>query len=399
MEIRLKSCPKTYVRETHRSRTPEETRLFVNRMKSVLEMRDFREISSLDRIGIPVFTCHRVRPDGSRTDHTGKGLSPVQAEVSLTMESVERYSSEYRDGWKPGLVRGSFRDLSRQETVLDPEDLILPRGSSYTPDRPIHWVRGYDLLSGENILVPAFEVYHPFPLEAPPIIATHTNGIASGNTLEEAVFHGLTEVIERDAWSLAKYREEPGRALYLTPSEDTRFITEIVGRFDGGDVEVVAKDITSDLGVPVVAAFSRDLVYRNMIPIDGFGSHLDPRVALARALLEIATTRGLFFQKLGPAGAEAGATGYVGDNWNDEDWRFLADEEASLDDVDARFSEDILTDIETVLHRLREKGFRRAVAVDLTRDETKVPTGRFIVPGKEGYCFCRSRRGRRLTGS
>jgi len=292
-----------------------------------------------------------------------------------------------------------FRDLSRREPVLDPEDLILPRGSSYTPDRPIHWVRGHDLISGEDILVPAFEVYHPFPLDNPPVIATHTNGIASGNTLEEAVFHGLTEVIERDAWSLAKYREKPGRSLYLTPSEDTRFITEIVGRFDGGDVEVVAKDITSDLGVPVVAAFSRDLVYRNMIPIDGFGSHLDPRVALARALLEIATTRGLFFQKLGPAGAEAGATGYVGDNWNDEDWRFLADEEASLDDVDARFSEDILTDIETVLHRLREKGFRRAVAVDLTRDETKVPTARVIVPGMEVYCFDPSRRGRRLTGS
>jgi len=399
LEIRLKTCPKTYMKETHRSRTPEETRSFVERMKSVLEMLDFREISSLDRIGIPVFTCHRIRPDSSRTDHTGKGLSLVQAEVSLTMESVERYSSEYREDWKSGLIHGSFGDLAGRDTVLDPEDLILPGGGGYTPDRKIYWVRGYDLLSREDILVPACEVYHPFHLDDPPLIATHTNGIASGNTLEEAVFHALTEIIERDAWSIAKYREDPGKALFLTPSEDGRFIADIAARFEDGEVEVVAKDITSDLGIPVVAAFSRDLLYRNMIPIDGFGSHLDPKVALARALLEIATTRGLFFQKLGPEGAEARATGYLCENWDEGDWRFLADDTVALGAMEALYSRDILTDIETILDRLRRKGFRRVVAVDLTREETGVPTVRVIVPGMEVYCFDPSRRGERLFRS
>ena len=399
MKIHLKTCPKTYMKETHRSRTPEETRTFVNRMKSVLEMRDFREISSLDRLGIPVFTCHRIRPDGSRTDHTGKGLSPVQAEVSLTMESVERYSSEYREEWKTRLVFGSFEELARRHTVLDPEDLILSGNGGYTPDRKIHWIEGYDLLSREDILVPACEVYHPFHLDDPSLVATHTNGIASGNTLEEAVFHALTEIIERDAWSIAKYREDPGKAIFLTSSEDTRFIADIVGHFEGGEVEVVAKDITSDLGIPVMAAFSRDLLYRNMIPIDGFGSHLDPKVALARSLLEIATTRGLFIQKMGPAGADSNATGYLPEDWNDGDWRFLADDTVTLDAMECLYSRDILTDVETILDRLRSKGFRRVAAVDLTREETRVPTVRVIVPGMEVYCFDPSRRGRRLFRS
>jgi ribosomal protein S12 methylthiotransferase accessory factor len=56
---------------------------------------DVRDAVGDDRIGIPVFTCRRIRPDESETRHTGKGITPVQARVSLTMESVERYASEF----------------------------------------------------------------------------------------------------------------------------------------------------------------------------------------------------------------------------------------------------------------------------------------------------------------
>jgi ribosomal protein S12 methylthiotransferase accessory factor len=397
LEIRLKSCPKTYIKETHRSKTPDETRRFVETMTSVLGMRDFRDITDLDRLGIPVFTCHRIRPDGSRTDHTGKGASPVQARVSLTMESVERFSSEFRPSCEPRLIRGRFDDLSRRHEVVDPAEMILPRGSGYTHSREISWTRGFDLLSGKEVLVPAAAVYHPFHVDEPPLFATHTNGIASGNTLEEAVFHALTEVIERDAWSIAKYNEDPGEALYLTDSEETRFLAGIVERFIDADLEVVAKDITSDLGVPVIAAFSRDLLHRHLEPVDGFGSHLDPKVALARAVLEIATTRGLYFQKFGFTGSNPIEANYLSDAVIEGDWRFFCDEAKSLDDIESRYSSDILADIETILGKLRESGFARAVVADLTAEETGIPTVRVIVPGAEVYCFDPSRLGKRLA--
>lgn len=396
MKIRLASCPKTYIKETHRSKTPEETRRFVETMTSILGMRDFRDITGLDRLGIPVFTCHRIRPDGSRTDHTGKGASPVQARVSLTMESVERFSSEFRPSCESRIIRGRFDDLSRQREVVDPAELILPRESEYRHSRDISWVEGYDLLSGTEILIPAAAVYHPFHGDNPPLFATHTNGIASGNTLEEAVFHALTEVIERDAWSIAKYNEDPGEALYLTDSEETRFLAGIVERFIDADVEVVAKDITSDLGVPVIAAFSRDLLHRHLDPVDGFGSHLDPKVALARAVLEIATTRGLYFQKFGFTGTNAIEANYLSDIIQDGDWRFFADDAKSLDAIESRYSNDILTDIETILEKLRKSGFSRAIAVDLTAKETGIATVRVILPGAEVYCFDPSRMGKRL---
>ena len=60
-------------------------------------------------------------------------------------------------------------------------------------------------MNDEEMLVPASAVFHPLPLQLPPshdhapLFRTNTNGLASGNKLEEVIFHGLSEVIERDA--------------------------------------------------------------------------------------------------------------------------------------------------------------------------------------------------------
>ena len=39
-----------------------------------------------------------------------------------------------------------------------------------------------------------------FPERAARLFQSNTNGLASGNKLEEAIFHGVMEVVERDAW-------------------------------------------------------------------------------------------------------------------------------------------------------------------------------------------------------
>ena len=143
--ITLKSCPKVYIRETHRSKPPGDTLHFVEGMRDLLGMRDVREATDLDRIGIPVFTCWRLRPDESRTFHTGKGVSAVQAQVSLTLESIERYSSEFREEWADRLIVGSYNALRARRNTLDPTTLILSQFSDYSPEADLHWVSGYDI--------------------------------------------------------------------------------------------------------------------------------------------------------------------------------------------------------------------------------------------------------------
>ena len=63
-----------------------------------------------------------------------------------------------------------------------------------------------------GVFVPANAVYHPYiPERIARLFQSNTNGLASGNILEEAIFHGIMEVVERDAWSIfeSKRRSKP----------------------------------------------------------------------------------------------------------------------------------------------------------------------------------------------
>lgn len=393
--ITLKQCPKVYFLETHRSKTPDSTLQFIEEIKNRVGMRSFRDVTDLDRIGLPVFTCDRIRPDHSKTSHTGKGISKTQAQVSLTMEAIERYCSEFRDEYRAGLVRGSYRELHGKRNILDPQKLILPAFSDYRAEQPLHWVGGFELQTREEILVPAAAVYHPFSLDEPAPIRSHTNGLASGNTLEEAIFHGMTEAIERDAWSIAKFNGDMNAALVVDDKPEHGFVLDLIGKFERAAIEVMARDLTNDLGVPVIAAFSEDAVHPNLLTFDGFGAHLDPRVAMARALLELATTRAFFLQKHGLEGLMENIPYYYGEA-DLEDPRFYAQDCRHLGEMESQYSDDILEDIGTLLRKLERCGLKHTIVVDLTRPDIGIPTVRVIIPGLEVYCFDRERKGERL---
>ena len=391
----LQQCPKVYILETHRSKTPASTLQFIETTRSLVGMMAFRDATDMDRIGLPVFTCDRLRPDHSKTSHTGKGVSKTQAQVSLMMEAIERYCSEFRDEYRGKLVRGSTIELSNDFNVLNPQELILPSFSDYRTERALHWVWGFDVSAQEDILVPAAAVYHPFHLDENTLLKTHTNGLASGNTMEEAIFHGMTEVIERDAWSIAKFNSEMNAAVTVEDEPEHQFIIELMRKFEKAGVEVTARDLTTDTGVPVIAAFSQDALHPNLMPFDGFGAHLDPRVAMARALLELATTRAFFIQKHGLDSLQENIPFYYSDE-DLEDPRFYALEQKGLGEMESQYSNDILEDIKTLLKKLERCGLSRTVVVDLTRSDVGIPVVRVIIPGMEVYCFDKDRKGGRL---
>ena len=397
--IVLKSCPKVYMLETHRSKTPADTLRFVERVKEATGMMSFRNATEVDRIGIQVFTCDRRRPDGSLTSHTGKGVSAIQAQVSITMEAIERYCSEFQQEYLDKLVKGSYRELRSRFNVLDPEEMILSQFNDYRSDKDIYWAWGYDIAGQEDILVPACAVYHPFHEDNTRLINTNTNGVAAGNTMEEAVIHGLAEVIERDAWSIAQYTRRFNDAIFIEDEPANEFIVGVLEKFERAGVEVVAKDLTTDVGMPVVAAFSQDLKYRTMAPVDGFGAHLDPRVATVRALLEIATTRVLLLQKYGIEGVCDTPPLYMRDSEEEENPRFFAYDQKGIRELEVGYSADIYEDIQKVVAGLCACGLERVIAVDLTRPDMGIPTVRMVVPGMESFCFDKTRIGRRAQAA
>lgn len=306
------------------------------------------------------------------------------------MEGIERYSAEVHD--REVLVE-SYSKLKADMNAVDPRDLAPPQESN--PDMAIPWVSGFDLIRKEEVMVPASGVFHPLPMNYPQLFRTNTNGLASGNVLEEAVFHGLSEVIERDAWSLVEAVKRTGPL--VTDVEDG-LAAGLIEKFASAEVEVRIKDITSDVGVPTIAAASDDLQLKDPALLTiGMGTHTSAEVAVLRALTEVAQSRLTQIH-----GAREDTTtadfrrqiGYERTKRLNRHW-FEDIGTKSFGEIESQDSEDFLDDINLMLRRLEASGMDRAIVVDLTREEIGVPVVRVMVPGLEQSAVDPDRRGQR----
>jgi ribosomal protein S12 methylthiotransferase accessory factor len=396
--MRLKSCIKGYKKGTHRAVPPEETLTRIEPKMPAAGVTRVADITGLDRIGIPVFSSIRPTAEGGAVSvYNGKGTTAAEARVSAMMEAVERYSAEV--GTRELLIE-SYSRLS--EKALNPNELILPDYVKHAEDLPIPWVKGYDLINDEEIHVPANAVFHPFPscFERVRLFRTNTNGLAGGNELEEAIFHGLAEVIERDAWSLVELTRNTGPNVRIEGGE----IRNLMANFLKADVSVLIRDITSDLGVPTFAAVSDDLMLRDPALLTiGMGTHTDAGVAIKRAITEVAQSRLTQIHGAREDTITADVRRMMGYEWvrkMNKHWFEIAEVE-EFDRVSSFSfdSDDFLADIQYMVERLRGVGLERVIVVDLTRAEIGVPVVRVIVPGLEMYAVDGERIGRRCRNA
>ena len=387
----LRSCIKKYKTDTHRAFSPEETLERIAPKMEIAGITRVADITDLDRIGIPVFSSIRPGAEkGAISVYNGKGATPAEARVSAMMEGIERYSAEVHDR---RLRVETFSKLKAETAAIDPRSLVIPQEAD--PETAIPWVIGYDLMRDEEVMVPASGVFHPLPKEYPQLFRTNTNGLASGNVLEEAVFHGLSEVIERDAWSLVEAVKDTGP---LVSGVADGLAAEILEKFARAEVEVRIKDITSDVGVPTIAAASDDLRLKDPALLTiGMGTHTSAEVAVLRALTEVAQSRLTQIH-----GAREDTTtadfrreiGYERTKRLNRHW-FVDSGTEQFSEIRSQDSEDFLDDIRLMLKRLAGAGMERAIVVDLTRKEIGVPVVRVIVPGLELSAVDPDRRGRR----
>ena len=151
---------------------------------------------------------------------SGKGLTAVDALIGAAGEAIERYSAaRYR---REDLRLASWNGLG--EEGLDPRQLCLYDEDQYRepgfpfapfdPDRPIHWLRGSWLGSGEPVWVPALTSFFNFMADpGEHFCQVSSNGLAAGGDLEDAALRALFELVERDAFMLTWLCQLPARRI------------------------------------------------------------------------------------------------------------------------------------------------------------------------------------------
>ncbi|TDC35333.1 TOMM precursor leader peptide-binding protein [Micromonospora sp. 15K316] len=210
------------------------------------------------------------------------------------LEGLERIAG-MRAKAKRTVVTASFDELG--DAAVDPRVCGLysdafyaanPRVTPFAPDRPIPWVWGHSLRDDRPVLVPEILAYYHAPGLENRFVQESSNGCASGGGAAEAIYHGLMEVIERDAFLLSWY----GRVTLpeIDPRTSARTDTRwMVDRLEMCGYRARFFDARITFGVPVVIGVATRIDGGMGAVCFGAGASLDPEAAMAAALCEIAT--------------------------------------------------------------------------------------------------------------
>lgn len=256
--------------------------------------------------------CPRGPARGNRFDRicSGKGSTEAQARVSALCETLERFSGVFQGD--EATVRGSMAQLQaaaqasqgaepihpntlqqyserqfdeREAINATTDDVRKQVPERFDTDAVIDWTPAWSLSTDMQRLVPLSYCFTESPdTEAARFCVHNPNGSAAGASFEEAVLQGLLELVERDAVAIWWYNriERPGVRLdsFREPYFDT-----LQREYAAMGWQLWALDITHDLHIPTFVALARQ-PESGRFSI-GFGCHLDPRIALQRALTEV----------------------------------------------------------------------------------------------------------------
>ena len=210
------------------------------------------------------------------------------------LEALERYSGGYDRG--SSIVRGSLQSLG--QTALDPRSFGLYREQEYQVNHSwllqfhdrleIDFVWGHSFLRREPVLVPRQLVYYMEKLEhEPTYVVDSSAGCALGGSPEEAMLHGLMELIERDSFLMAWYTKRKLAVIDLDSCGDPEVHIHR-RRLNMEGYEVTALCSTTDFGIPatIVLARHRSRDKRPYAMCIG-SAHYRPERALRKALREL----------------------------------------------------------------------------------------------------------------
>lgn len=206
------------------------------------------------------------------------------------MEAHERLA-----GTQPRRVTGLLVDTYRNvaDHAVDPAECGLYADDAaselvrWSADLPIPWVWGWSLRDERAVLVPALLTYYHLADQSAKFVQECSNGCASGGCLEEAVLHGLLELVERDAFLISWYARPD--LTEIDPRTSARPATRhMVERLSMYGYDVRLFDSRIEFPVPVVTAVAHRRDGGPGTALFCAGASPDPEEAIASGLYEVA---------------------------------------------------------------------------------------------------------------
>lgn len=227
---------------------------------------------------------------------SGTAISAKKALMKALGESIERYCISICN-YKT-LTVASYKDLKKEAINIfkfikfSPDQLKDKRFKYYlfNEKSKFKWVSGFSLKDNKKVLIPAQLVYVPYKFGKEMVIRDPiTTGAAASTSLGGAIYRGICEIIERDAFMITYLNNLTRESVDLEFSNPKlKKMFDICKRYR---LELKIIDITTDLGIRAMMGIIIDLTGLGPAISIGLSSDLDPVIAAIGAAEEAFHTR------------------------------------------------------------------------------------------------------------
>ncbi|MDA9272247.1 YcaO-like family protein [bacterium] len=366
---------------TYRAVSPQETLAKIEPMLwDKFGITRVANITGLDNLDIPTYIAIRPLSKFFSTAQ-GKGMTHELAKISAMMESIEGWHAERIE--EPHLF-GSSLQFEKKYPLVDlalvaNQVLKVPSEQLYRSEIP--WMRGLELNSGREIFFPA-DLIHLDLISAhnlktrPCLFAPTSNGLASGNTFEEAVCHAVCEVIERHCHYKSDFK--PYRHIDLA-TITSYHLRQLLEHLTAKSLRLQLIDMTDEINVPVFLATLTDLSGVHALGVFfGSGAHISSEVALSRAITEAIQSR---LTIIGGSREDIYPSVYRDLSRDSKYIQQTPGRKALYPFIETSVPADFSQCLDLLLMRLKQVGFEQVIVFDHTIKELGIPVVNVLIPG------------------
>lgn len=194
----------------------------------------------------------------------GSSLSALRSLWKAVGECAERYSAtRYR---KREFVLTAFEKLGIKKaidplrtTAFSSEERRRDRRRQVTPQSVFAWAQATNIVSGRTLLAPAQLFYYNYRFldDEPYLRQPISTGSAGAFALPEAIYAGLCEAVERDAYMIA-YMNRLSLPRYDPQSIKQPDLRELIEAFQRYRLRLELVDATTDIKIPTILALVVD---------------------------------------------------------------------------------------------------------------------------------------------
>jgi ribosomal protein S12 methylthiotransferase accessory factor len=393
--FRLSSCIKHYTVDQDKVVKPAETvKKALESLKKRFDLSNVR----IERREDAIEGAYSFSSLSDQLNASGKGLTPEQSQASAIMEFTERYSWLHFDyaGYEGYTVK-SYNEIKKGNVPTVDESYFLCNFIDLKDPRelleeiknmPLKWIKGISLMDYNKFY---------YPINWHNYIFT-SNGLATGNALEEAILQALCEVIERENVYRLFGDRKVANDLDLN-SLDHPMIRRVLDNAKKSAIRMVVKDISFDLGIPTFVAFGINPADKDGLTYKGcgYGTHPDPEKAVIRCLTEYFEGYSLLKKtekevridwKTTMGRLPARNYGFL-PLYNPE-MLLKRKKIVKLKDIPNLSCRDIKEEIERCLKILSDQKYT-VILIDKTHPEMEIPVVRIFVPGMRSLMVTETR--------